>query len=1065
MFSHFFIRRPIFAAVIAIIIILLGVFALLGLPVERYPNIAPPSITVDAVYAGADAGTVADTVAAVIEKEVNGVEGMIYMNSVSANDGTMKLTVTFETGTDLDMANVLVQNRVAKAIPQLPQEVQRLGVKTQKKSTDANLYIGFYSEDGRYDDIYLANYVALRVKDEIARVPGVGEVQAFGAGDYSMRVWLDPEKMKARGLTADDVVNAVREQNLQVAAGQIGEPPIPEGQAYQMTMNVRGRLLEADEFEQIVLRTGEDGRMLRIGDVAKAELGAKTYVIGSSLNGLSSATIAVYQIPGANALEVVAGVRAQLDQMEAGFPEGLEYKVIYDNTVVITASIKEVVVTLFITLFLVVLTVYVFLQNFRATVIPSVTIPVSLIGTFLAMAAFGYSINQFTLFGLVLVIGIVVDDAIVVVENCTRLIDEEGMLPKDAAMKAMTEITGPVVATTLVLLSVFVPTTFMAGITGQLFKQFAVTISVATVFSTINALTLSPALCGILLRPSLQGKRKGFFGLFNRTLDSTKSGYLRLVNQALRKALIGLAAFIVMAALAFMGFADLPGGFVPQEDEGYCMINVMLPPAASLERTQAFLEKVNAVIGSTDGIQDYMTISGFSILDMAAIPNTGFSVATFKHWDERAKRHQSEIIRDLNLRLSQLKEGVAIAFPMPSLPGVGTSGGLTMQLQDRGGVGMTTLQQVAGEFMNDGNSQSGLTGMYTTFRANVPQLFVDIDRDQVLAKDVPMSSVFNALQYYYGSVYLNDFTYMNRVFQVKAQAAPEFRREAGQVLNVDIRNRKGQMLPLGAVASVEEILGPQSIARFNMYPSAKIMGQPGEGYSSGQAMAIVENMAKQKLPTSMGVEWTELSYQEKAAQGSSNIIYLLAIVLVYLVLAAQYESWSIPVSVCLSVPTALLGAVVALMVGKMDNNVYAQVGIVLLIGLCTKTAILIVEFAKVQHEEGKSVFDAAMDAANLRFRAVLMTAFSFILGVIPLLLASGAGAESRKVLGTTVFGGMLVATFASLIFVPMLYYIVQTAKNRAVKQEASVAAKPAPHEGQDAQEHDEGEEHSADIQP
>ncbi|MEI6890759.1 MAG: multidrug efflux RND transporter permease subunit [Pontiella sp.] len=1044
MFSHFFVRRPIFAMVIAIVIVIIGLFSLKSLPVERYPNIAPPAITVSAVYPGADSQTVADTVAAIIEKEVNGVEGMLYMNSVSANDGTMKLTITFNSGIDLDMANVLVQNRVAKAIPQLPLEVQRLGVASQKKSTDASLYIGFSSPNNRYDDIYLANYVALRIQDEVARVPGVGEVQTFGAGDYSMRLWLDPDKMKARGLMAEDVVNAVKQQNLQVAAGQIGEPPVPTGQARQMTMRVKGRLLTPEEFGDIVIRTGEDGRVLRVNDIAEVELGAQTYIIGSTLNGQDSATIAVYQIPGANAIQVVDGVKAKLEELKAGFPEGLEYTIIYDSTVVIQASIDEVVKTLLITLVLVVLTVYIFLQNFRATIIPSLTIPVSLIGTFSVLSALGYSINQFTLFGLVLVIGIVVDDAIVVVENSTRLIDEEGLKPKDAALRAMTEISGPVIATTLVLLSVFIPTTFMHGITGTLFKQFAVTISVATVFSTINALTLSPALCGLLLRPSTGEKTTGPLGWFNKGLNSTKTGYLKMVDKALRRSVIGLVLFIGMSVVAFLGFSNLPSGFVPQEDEGYCMVNVLLPEAASLERTESFLRKVNAVISNTDGVADFLSISGYSVLDTAAIPNAGFSITTFKHWDERKDRHQTDIINELNMKLSKLQDGIAFAFPMPSLPGVGVSGGLVMMLQDRGGVGMNTLQQVANEFINDGNSQAGLQRMYTSFRANVPQLFIDIDRDQVLTKNIDMNSVFNALQYYYGSVYINDFTYMDRVFQVKAQAAPEFRAEPDQILDLEIRNRDGKLLPLGSIASVKEILGPQSINRYNMYPSAKIMGQPGDGFSTGQSMSIIEDMVKSKLPSSMGLEWTELSYQENAARGSSNAIYLLAIILVYLVLAAQYESWSIPISVCLSVPTALLGAVIALKIGKFDNNVYAQVGIVLLIGLCTKTAILLVEFAKLEHDNGKSLYDAAMSAATLRFRAVLMTAFSFILGVIPLVVATGAGAESRRVLGATVFGGMLVATVASLIFVPMLFYIVAKIAGR---EHASHTSTPPKIEG------------------
>ncbi|MEN7972336.1 MAG: multidrug efflux RND transporter permease subunit [Verrucomicrobiota bacterium] len=1027
MFSHFFIRRPIFAGVISIVIILVGTFSLINLPVERYPNIAPPSVTVRAVYPGADASTLAETVGAPIEQEVNGVENMIYMNSVSGNDGSYTLTITFETGTDLDMANVLVQNRVATATPKLPQEVQRMGVTVRKKSTDANLFLGFYSPDESYNSLELANYVTIRIKDEIARVPGVGDAFVYGVGDFSMRLWLDPIKLRARGLVADDVVNAVREQNVQVAAGQIGEPPVPEGQAYQYTLSVKGRLAEIEEFENIVVRTDAAGKVLRVGDVARVELGANKYLFDASVNGKPAATMAIYQIPGANAIEVVDGVIDKLDELSLNFPQGVEYRVIYKNSDVIKASLKEVVITLFATLLLVVFTVWIFLQNLRATIIPVATIPVSLIGTFAAMAGMGYSINQFTLFGLVLVIGIVVDDAIVVVENCTRLLDEEGLSPKEAAKKSMTEISGPVIATTLVLLSVFVPTAFMAGITGQLFKQFAVTISVATCFSTLNALTLSPALCGVLLRPTkAEAGKGGMFGLFNQALNGSRSGYLKVVSGALRKSMVGLALFLTLSALAFIGFTRLPGGFVPQEDEGYCMVTAMLPDAASMERTSSFLKQVDTVIAETDGVRDYMTVAGFSILDKATVPNAGFAVITFKHWEERDKeQHQSRILQNLNQRLSQLQDGIAMAFPMPSLPGVGVSGGLTMMLQDRGGLGLNALQRAAGEFMHDGNSQSGLTRMYSTFRATVPQLFIDIDRDQVLTKNVAMSSVFNALQYYLGSVYINDLTLYNRIFQVKAQADPKFRVDADQIGLFEIRNRAGEMLPLASVISVEKTVGPQVINRYNMYPSAKIMAQPSDGYSSGQAMAIVEDMTAQKLSTSMGMEWTDLSYQEKAAQGSSNIIFLLALIMVYLVLAAQYESWSIPVSVCLSVPTALLGAVIALTLRRMDANVYAQVGIVLLIGLCTKTAILITEFAKEEHEKGKNPYDAAMSAANLRFRAVLMTAFSFILGVIPLVIASGAGAESRKVLGTTVFGGMLVATVASLIFVPMLYYIVQ----------------------------------------
>lgn len=1034
MFSHFFVRRPIFASVISLVIVLIGTFSLKSLPVARYPEISPPTITVSALYPGADAQTVADTVASPIEEMVNGVENMIYMNSVSAGDGSYALTVTFETGTDLDTANVLTQNRVSSAQSKLPMEAQRMGVNVKKKSPDVILYIAVYSPDGSYDPLFLSNYVNLRMKDEIARAAGVGEVTVFGTGDYSMRIWLNPEQMRIRNISAGEVIQAVKDQNQQVAAGKVGEPPLQKGQAFTMNVNVQGRLVDPEEFGAIVLRTGEDGELLRLRDVARVELGAFAYTFDAKFNSAPCAAMAVYQIPGANALEVADGVNARLQELSKSFPEGLEYKTVYDNTDVIRASIEEVIVTLFITLLLVVLTVYIFLQNLRATLIPAITIPVALIGTFAIMAMIGFSINQFTLFGLVLVIGIVVDDAIVVVENCTRLIDG-GMNPKEAAMQTMTEVSGPVIATTLVLLAVFIPTAFMAGITGRLFQQFAITISVATVFSSINALTLSPALCGVILLPSKGETRNPIFKAFNRLMDRSRDGYMGIVNVALRRVAIGILLFIGFIGLAGYGFTLLPSGFVPQEDEGYCMVNMQLPEAASQDRMNAFANQVNEVVKSVDGVEKYLTITGFSILDGSAVANSGFVVVVFKHWNDRdPEQHQTRILQDLNRNLSQLQDGVAFAFPAPSLPGVGISAGFSMMMQDRGGIGIPSLNELTTDFIADGNTQTALTGMSTPFRANVPQVKVDVDREQVMTKGVSVNAVYSALQSFLGGAYVNDFTLFNRVFKVKAQADSEFRAEPDQIGDFEIRHPNGDMIPLAAFVQIDEVLGPQTITRYNLSPAIKVMGQPAEGFSSGQAMDLIEHMAQEKLPSTVGFEWTELSYQEKAAQGSANIIFLLAVVLVYLVLAAQYESWSLPVSVCLAVPTALLGAVGGILLRGMDNNVYTQVGIVLLIGLSTKSAILIVEFAKSQHDAGLSLIEAAQDAAKLRFRAVLMTAFSFILGVIPLLIASGAGAESRKVLGTTVFFGMIVATVVSLVAVPMLYLAIARLSERSGKK-------------------------------
>ena len=1048
MFSLIFIRRPVLAMVISIVIVLVGLVALVALPVARYPDIAPPTVQVSTTYPGANAQTVSETVATPIEQEVNGVEGMIYMSSISSNDGTMNLTVTFAPGTDLDTANVLTQNRVSVAEARLPEEVKRRGVTVKKQTTEVVMYLSFVSPGGTYDDQYLSNFVYQRIKDELARVKNVGNVQVFGVGQFSMRIWLNPDSLRAYGLAASDVVGAIRQQNVQVAGGRIGAAPAPENTAFEFTVNVRGRLAENSEFENIVVKTTDDGALVRVKDVARVELGSDLYNFASQLNGKPSATVAIYQIPGTNIIEVADGITAKMKELAKTFPDDLDYVNVYDNTDIVRASIEEVVTTLIVALILVVLTVYIFLQNFRATLIPAVTIPVALIGTFAVLLAFGFSLNQLTLFGLVLVIGIVVDDAIVVVENTTRWI-EEGLSSREAAEKAMLEVSGPVIATTLVLLAVFVPTTAMSGITGTLFKQFAITISIATVFSSINALTLSPALCALLLKKQTK-EPAGFFRWFNLGLDKSTNAYLNVTKLAIRRAFLSLVLFAGMAVLAIYGLGRLPTGFVPQEDEGYCIVSAQLPDGASLQRTKATLEEINELVEDVPGVDDFLTITGYSIVDSAAASNTGFLVVTFTPWEERTtpELHQSGILAELQKRLSGFKGARTFAFPMPSLPGVGTSGGFTYMLQDRGGVGLKELEVVAQEIIEDGNAQTGLAGLNTTFRSSVPQLFVDIDREQVMRTGTTMQEVFDTLQVYLGSSYVNDFTLFGRIFRVTAQADAQYRDAPESIKRLELRNSQGNLIPIGSLARVVDDFGPQSVTRFNLYPSIKILGGAAEGYSSGQALEIMEDMSAEKLSSTMGFNWSELSYQEKVAAGGTSAIFIFAIIMVYLVLAAQYESWSIPISVVLAVPTALLGAVLAVAARGFDNNVYTQIGIVLLIGLSTKSAILIVEFAKVQREEGKSIFDAAVDATRLRFRAVLMTAFSFILGVIPLLIASGAGAMSQRVIGTAVFGGMIVATAISLAAVPMLYYVVQkTADGGWGKKEQEAA--PIPAEGKD----------------
>ncbi len=1040
MFSEFFIRRPIFASVISIVTIVVGLVALLALPIARYPEIAPPTITISASYPGADASTVSDTVAAPIETEVNGVEGMLYMSSVCGNDGSMSLTVTFAPGTDLDIANVLVQNRVALAEARLPEEVKRRGVTVKKKSSDIAIFAAITSDEdpttgeALYDDAFLSNYATLQLRDEISRVADVGDVTVFGVGQLAMRIWLDTDQLAVRGLSPGDVVAAVREQNVQVAAGRIGAEPAAPGSAQEFIVTTPGRLVNIEEFENIVIQTTKDGRLLRIKDIARVEEGSDSYNTSSQFNGKDSAALAIYQIPGTNLMDVAQGVKDKLEELSENFPAGVHYAIAYDATDVVKASIKEVIITLVATLLLVVFTVYIFLQNFRATIIPALTIPVSLIGTFAVLQVLGFSINQLTLFGLVLVIGIVVDDAIVVVENVVRHI-QDGKDPQEAAIISMREVSGPVIATTLVLLAVFVPTIFIPGITGTLFKQFAVTISIATVFSSINALTLSPALCAILLRKNSKEPR-GLFKLFNRTVDSSTNATTWAVKVAVRRSVIGAMIFAGIIGLAGFGFSELPTGFVPQEDEGYCMVNIQLPDGASLQRTDEVISRAGKIIGNVPGVKDILAVGGYSIVDGAASPNAAMMFVTFENWDDRPvpEQHQTAILGHINKGLAEIEDGLLVAFPMPSLPGLGTSAGFTYMLQDRQGSGLAGLQQAGGTIITNGNAQTGLQGLRTTFRSTAPQLRVDIDREQVKKRGASLSEVYNTLSIAMGSAYINDFTKFGRVFRVTAQADAPYRMNPSDIEELKVPGPSGKLIPLGTVANIEEIVGPQTVTRFNLYPTIKIIGQAAPGYSSGEALLLMEDMSDKELPSSMGFAWVDLSFQERSINPMAMAgIFGFSILMVYLVLAAQYESWTIPISVCLSVPTALLGAVGGLMMRGMTNNIYTQIGIVLLIGLATKSAILIVEFAVMEKKSGKTTLEAALSAVRLRFRAVLMTAFSFILGVIPLLIASGAGAESRKVLGTTVCFGLLVATGVSLVAVPMIWFIIQSISDRFAK--------------------------------
>ena len=1025
MFSKFFIERPIFSSVISIVIVIAGVVSYGALPVSQYPEITPPTVSVSGVYPGANAQVVAETVAAPIEQEVNGVEDMIYMSSTSASDGSYNLTVTFEVGTDLDIAQVLVQNRVSLAEANLPEEVTRQGVDTKKKSTSIILIISLASPNGQFDDLYLSNFATLRLKDALSRIPGVGEVLIFPESDYSMRVWLDPNQLKSRNLTTEDVLAAIREQNVQVAAGQIGQPPAPVGQNFQYTVNVLGRLSEIEQFEDIIIKIGDDGGITRLRDIARTELGGKTYGVVSRLNGATSASIAIYQLPGANALEVAEKVRATMTELSEFFPQGLEYTIPYDTTIFVEQSIKEVYVTLMQAAMLVFLVLFIFLQDWRATLIPAVTIPVSLIGTLAVMLALGFSINMLTLFGLVLAIGIVVDDAIVVVES-TVFHMERGLSSKDAAIKAMSEVSGPIVATTLVLLAVFVPAAFLPGITGQLYRQFALTIAISTIFSSINALSMSPALAALLLRPPPE-KKNVFARGFDAFFRGLEKGYAGMVKRLVRQTALMMLLFLGLSTLTGWQFTSLPTGFLPIEDQGYVMAHVQLPDASSLERTEEVMDQIDTILSEAPGVSEWVVFGGYNLIDGTNSSNAAIFFIVMDPWEERTdpSLSQEAIIANLQGQFFGIRDAIAYAFPPPAIQGLGVAGGFQMQLQDIGGVGFQELEQMTREVVQDGNAQSQLTNLNTTFRADVPQLFAEVDRTKAKSLGIPLDSVFGTLQAYLGSAYVNDFNKFGRTWQVNVQADHQYRIQPEDIRNLDVRNRNGDMVPIGTIVSVDEIVGAQTILRYNLYPSSSITGEAAPGISSGQALNLMEDLARAKLPTSMGFEWTGMSYQEKKVGSEQILVFALAIILVFLVLAAQYESWTSPAAVILVVPLAVLGTVIALLLKGADNNVYTQIGIVLLIGLASKNAILIVEFARAEREAGNSILDSAVNAARLRFRPILMTSIASIAGFMPLVVASGAGAASRQAIGTAVVGGMAAATVMSLVFTPVFYVVMQ----------------------------------------
>ncbi len=1036
--SHFFINRPIVAMVISIIMVIVGIVAMVQLPIAQFPDIAPPEIQLQATYVGADALTVEQSVATPIEQQMQGVAGMIYMYSTNASNGQMTLKVDFDVGTEFNTDQILTQMRYLQAESQLPTDVRNYGVTIKTSTTSPLALFSVYSPKGTYDALFLANYATININDPMSRVPGVGQVQIFGAGQYAMRFWLNPDTLSKLGITVSEILDALSRQNTVNPAGQIGAEPVPPGQQFTYTVRAQGRLVDENQFGDIVVRANVDGSLVRMRDVARIELGAQTYAMKGRLNGAPSAIVAVYQLPGSNAIQTMEAAKALMEDAKARFPDDVDYVVSLDTTLAVSEGIKDIVKTLFEALILVIIVVFIFLQGFRATLIPLLAVPVSLVGTFAMFPLLGFSINTLSLFGLVLAIGIVVDDAIVVVEAVEHHI-EKGLSPRDASFKAMEQVSGPVVAIALILAAVFVPTAFIPGITGSLYQQFAVTIALSVIISAFNALSLSPALCALLLKPKkeMRGPLGAFFRWFNRVFGRATDGYVSACHHLIRKSALAMALLVGITVLTGVLGARLPQSFLPDEDQGFFYMNVQLPAAASLQRTDAVCKEIEELLKNTPGVQTYNTVVGFSLLSGVNTTYSGFYFVTLEPWEERDKvgRGADVIMRELNQKLYMLPSAQAFAFPPPAIPGVGASGGATFMLEDRSGGTVEFLAQNADAFMDAARKRPELASVTTTFIPSVPQVFADVDRDKVLKQGVDLASVYKTLQAFMGGSFVNYFNRFGRVWQVYVQAEGEARTKASNVGQFYVLNKDREQVPLSTLVTMRDIAGPEFTLRFNSYRAAQINASGNPGYSSRQVMAALEAVFHETQPPEMGFDYLGMSFQEQvAAQGvSPNVIFAFSLLMVFLILAAQYESWTLPFSVLLGVPIAVFGAFLAIWLRAFDNNVYVQIGLVMLIGLAAKNAILIVEFCKEEYEKGTPLVDAALAGARLRLRPILMTAFAFILGVVPLVTASGAGALSRQQLGTAVIGGMLAASVLAIFIIPVSFYVVERLSARGEK--------------------------------